>query len=184
MSWFKRAFRFLTAQGIARHPIAKLADAGDGELIRVFGRIHADETLTAPITGRACVAWVVWLERDGLPLLRAADVDVTPFWLDDDSDRALVQPVAVASRLQLAVSVTEEPSALSERARAFLAERGYRNGGLWVREASLLPRATVTILGQLSVVREESRTSYRDAPLGERELRLIDVMISNRSELF
>lgn len=183
MSWLGRALRSLLPD--LMYHSGSLADASDGDLVRIFGRIHADEVLTAPITGRECVAWVVHVERyDGyLPIFDSFHAAAIPFWIDDESARSRVEPVAASSHLELAFSLTEARGELSERGRAFLDEHRYQMNRFGVREASLLPRATATVTGRLVVTREPTPAgTYRDgARPARRELQIVgDVRISNR----
>lgn len=47
------------ARLLARATASPIATAGEGQLVRVVGRLIDDQLLTAPITGRRCAYWTV-----------------------------------------------------------------------------------------------------------------------------
>ena len=69
-------------------PLVRIADAKDEQMVRVAGRVAADhgELLTAPVSGRRCVAWQLALTapwwRGGDPVV---DRDDNISFLNDDA---------------------------------------------------------------------------------------------------
>jgi hypothetical protein len=126
-------------QDLAVTPIAEaLARAGDGQVVKIRGRVvaAAEGTVVAPFTGRRAVAaHVRYLKRSAarVPgLLARAPIDdwnaeldehrEVPFWIDDGTGLALVL-VHVASVVAPFEDVVVPP-AMRVAAGAFLEDRG------------------------------------------------------------
>lgn len=102
-----------------REPLARVADLVDGQFVRVAGVVVEGGALTAPITGRTCVCFDAGVlgygpvpgRVDGLghpvtmwkPLARR--LQGTPFVLEDDSGRAVVDPRGAVVQMKLDVRV-------------------------------------------------------------------------------
>lgn len=46
-------------------PLSRIADAGDGELIAICGRVYVVKPERDPVTGSECAAWIRWTFRTG-----------------------------------------------------------------------------------------------------------------------
>jgi hypothetical protein len=74
---------------VGRHPRTQIADASEGTIVRVSGKVSCHAPLTAPFTGRACAYWrleFIQQQLDRVATLTAWDV--ADFSIDDGSGRA------------------------------------------------------------------------------------------------
>jgi hypothetical protein len=63
VGWLSSAERRMRRE-LARYPLATIADAGEGDQVRLRGRVRLDgPPLAAPLTGRACAAWHVLVQE-------------------------------------------------------------------------------------------------------------------------
>lgn len=78
----------------ARH--ASIADAPEGEAVRLDGRVADGETLIAPLTGRRCVFYVATIEENVDPrggwIERVRETRGVRFTVDDSTGRLIVDP--------------------------------------------------------------------------------------------
>ena len=156
--------------------LVRIANAGDEQMVRVAGRVVADhgERLTAPVSGRACVAWELRFTTasrlDGCIIDRREAVG---FVLDDGSGRAHVAG-SVAIWALSARSEGEGEGAgddVPPPLAAWLAEnhasdewRQMRR--LRWRETRVEPSDEIAVVGiaHVGVDTEGEAATYRDAP--------------------
>lgn len=144
-----------------------------GEIAAVVGRVEeGDRALTAPLSGRTCVAWEVsvWCPTAARTFHRHAYFgDHVPFALRDATGRARVEVAAVRS---YGVVDHEERAGRSsptrDAAKALLEERGL--GALLAQQGSLILKESVLSAGETAVVvgtvhapeADGGRATYRD----------------------
>lgn len=158
----------------SRWPIAELPENTHG---RIVGTTRAvGETLTSPLTGRACVYYIVTvLEGDGkakMPILR--EEKGVPFIVEDDTGRALIDP----RDCQILLDFDRETESghgdnATPAEEALLARHGQDSEG-WLLNKVLLYRESVIEIGEAvavlgSGIREpdpdaEPSAAYRGAP--------------------
>jgi hypothetical protein len=144
----------------------------DDDLVRIVGRVvprHAP--LTAPISGRRCVAFVVevYLPDDRSPFI--TNNDSAAFFLDGDGARALVLPPFPVLALSSRVRVQGRPDELPAEMRAWLEEN--RSSDDW-KEAEALrcierriePGETITLVG----LARRGGSDGEDGAVGYREM--------------
>lgn len=155
--YFSRASQ-LTRE-LARYPRKSLAELPEGTLGRVVGKAVAlDDTLEAPLSGRACLYYTSIVEvsagKDWKEILR--EDRAVMFVLDDGSARAIVDP----SSCKVVLDFTQTGSSgtfdkPTEREKAFLDAHdtasthagGLLNRSLRYREALIEVGGTVAIYG-------------------------------------
>ena len=133
--------------GVTRYRVGELPE---GEIGRMEGTVrqHA-RTLRAPLSGRACVFYMVLVEQAGA--VQWTECDGVAFALEDASGRAIVEP-ALAS-VALLLDHREQARAPREATPpqdAILARHGYNILGgeaLVFYEAVLLAGERVTVVG-------------------------------------
>jgi E3 ubiquitin ligase len=148
---------------LKRAPRVTLRELRESTRARVVGAAHPLEgTLSAPLTGRACLYYVVIVEqyrprgggaRYWRQILR--DELGVPFLLDDGTGRAIVDPRA--AKVALDVDVRSNSGTFNNpslRENAFLQKHGQSSEG-WIfnkrlryREAVIEVGETVAILGE------------------------------------
>lgn len=149
-------------------PIAELPEDTLG---RVIGRAaQLDGVLTAPITGRTCVFYVVEvLEKRGkshATLIR--EETGVPFVLTDDSGRAIVDPTG--AKLALTTDASTTSGSLDDATpveEAFLARHGKSSRG-WVFNKVLTYREAIVEVGErVAILGAGVREPDPDAGPGE-----------------
>lgn len=135
----------------ARLPATPVAELAEGTQVKVVGVVEERDTIAAPLTERACVAWTIrTVAADGGWVLdRIARSGACDFWMRDDAGgRVLVR----GTRSGLVVAAGHAISAARER-------------GLVQREALFVPGDRVAVIG---MVRREldpgGVTMYREPP--------------------
>lgn len=147
-------------QMLREAPRATAASLENGVTGRLAGVVTADATLRAPMTGRACVAYVARVEewsggRRARWLERIHEVRGVPFTIDDGSGRALVDPGA--STMLLHMDATTRSGRFDDATpveEAFLARHDLASTG-WVlnktlryTEGVIEPGERVAIIGR------------------------------------
>lgn len=132
--------------------------ASEGELVKIEGRAQpVGPLLTAPLSGRSCVAWRVEFELfqkqsptdDGFSnpsywVSHAHEESRDPFGVTDDSGQVLVP----ASKLEWAMSTPWLRGELSSAETSFLASRGHGSGEEYRRREEIIaPGDPVTVVG-------------------------------------
>jgi hypothetical protein len=128
----------------------RVAELPEGEIGRLEGSVrqHA-RTLCAPLSGRACVYYMVLVEQAGA--IRWTECDGVAFALQDASGRAIIEPALATVALLL--DHREQARALREatpQQDAVLARHGYDlpgGDGLVFYEAVLLAGERATVVG-------------------------------------
>jgi len=169
LRWFANHDRILKKQlrSAAATDIARVAE---GETTRMIGwaRVHKDK-LEGPLTGRACVYYILTVEReggeDGWKQILREETGV-PFVLDDGTGHALIDP----GRCEVALEFDRDERSgtwqkLEERQAAILDRIGFDGGHTYrYREAAIETDEKIAVLG--SGKREldpaAAPTAYRD----------------------
>ena len=164
---------------------------------RLAGVVTSDATLRAPLTGRACVAYVARVE-ERMPrgqgarwVERIHEIRGVPFTLDDGTGRALIDPGQ--STLLLQMDATTRSGILDSATpveASFLERHGVASTGVWLNktlrytEGVIEPGERVAIVGR--GVREPDPDAGPDAlatriRLGGSEDQ--PILITNRADL-
>ena len=158
-----------------RLPVTPLDRVTDGARVKIVGRLDAGESpLEAPITGRACAAWSVEVQRAGAGWETiVVEESAREFVLRDGSARpALIR----ASRAHVVFDADSwsAPGQPSPRMRNFLArhrlpERRMLGEPILYRyvEGVLEPGEEITVVGvaRLEIDPSGSAVSYREPPM-------------------
>jgi hypothetical protein len=146
--------------GVTRYRVGELPD---GEIGRVEGTVGEQaRTLRGPLSGRACVYYMVLVEAGGA--IQWTEGDGVAFALEDASGRAIIDPAL--ARIALSLDHREPLRALREatpQQDAVLARHGYNvtgAGQLVFYEAVLLVGERVTVVG--AGRREPAASQERD----------------------
>jgi len=135
----------------ARLPETPVADLAEGRHVKVVGVVEERDTITAPLTGRPCVAWTVRsVAADGGWVLdRIARSGACDFWLRDDAGgRVKVH----GARAALVVATGNAISAA-------------RESGMVQREALFVPGERIAVVGMVRRELDPGGVSmYREAP--------------------
>lgn len=91
---------FSVRRVFTRHELIPIGDAKDGAIVRIRGVVRpgGGELLSAPLSGRACVAWTLDVRQqhghgDMANYVRVLDERILrPFFVDDEHDTAFVTP--------------------------------------------------------------------------------------------
>ena len=160
-----RPRRRFVLRRLRRAPRVAIADAAEAVAVHVGGVVVADETTTAPVSGRACVYWQLSLHGtwSWYPSFARAEGG-TAFYVDDGGARAYVEP-----RLAEVALVGELVGRLDDHVspamrQAVLARCGRFEivpGRIWFRERILAPGVTAHVLG--AGVREPDTERVRAA---------------------
>jgi len=131
-------------------PRVSIAEAPEGEVVRLQGRVVAGETLEAPLTGRRCVYYFAIVEEEsgGDWRERAREYDGVPFAIDDGSGRAIVDPAN--ARVDVDLDRASRSGTFDEptpRETAFLERHGLRGTG-WIFNKNLRYREGVFEVGE------------------------------------
>lgn len=117
---------------------ATVADMVEGTTARLAGVVTSDGTLRAPLTGRACVAYVARVEehlgKQGWRT-RVYEVRGVTFTIDDGTGRALIDPTS--STLLLEMDSTTRSGSLDDATpveESFLARHGFASTGWWLNK--------------------------------------------------
>jgi hypothetical protein len=154
-----------------------IAEAPEGEVVRLDGRVMEGETVEAPLTGRRCVYYVAVVEEEISDSWheRATESGGVCFTIDDGTGRAIVDPAGARIDIDLdrgtASGTLDDPTA---KERAFL-ERHRLEATGWVFNKKLRYREGVFEVGEpiaimCRPVREPEpavssrEAGYRDAP--------------------
>lgn len=156
-------------------PVVRIADAKDEQMVRVVGRVVTDhgELVTAPVSGRPCVAWQLHLTAPwtmGRDHILDRD-DSVGFVIDDGTGRAQV----AASFAVLALATRDEadgpPEFVPPSLAAWLAEnyssdewRDLRR--LRWQETRVEPGDLVAVVGiaRVAIDMHGEAATYRDVP--------------------
>lgn len=162
-------------------PRVSIAEAPEGALVRLHGRVVDGESLQAPLTGRRCVYYVALVEerrQSGKShhwVVRIRETRGVPFVIDDGTGRALVDPTQ--AQIDVEFDSNERSGTFDDPTpteRAFLDRHSVKGEG-WVFNKTLRYREGVFEVGeQIAVrclpVREPdpegvgASRGYRDAP--------------------
>lgn len=185
------ALWWFSADQVARRamlqtPRSAIADAQDGQVVRVVGVVEAEATVEAPISGRPCVAWRVKVEEkqrsnNGTRWDTVIDDhDEVAFSVVEGDARALVRPLRVHAVLEQDGHATSGfLDDATPRLEAFLAARGRSSTGLVFnrtmryREGVVEPGELVAVVATARWERDPDRgpragDGYRDAKLPQR----------------
>jgi hypothetical protein len=114
-----------TRRALRRARRVSIAEAPEGEVIRIDGRVAKGETVEAPLSGRLCVYYSITVdEPDGdHPFPRARETGGVAFTIDDGTGRAIVDPegARIIECGSTRSGTIEEPTA---REAAFLERHG------------------------------------------------------------
>jgi hypothetical protein len=160
-----------------------IADAPEGSLVRLQGRVVGGDTLQAPLTGRRCVYYYVVVDErvsdsdSGSWRGRIRESRGVPFVIDDGTGHALIDPTHARADVELDVTLRSgtfsdpdpTPSQLALLTRHEVETKGWLfNKTLRYREGVLAVGESIAILCQ--AVREpvpeatSAAAGYRDAP--------------------
>jgi hypothetical protein len=151
-----RAMRALRA--VPRSTIAEFPEGGARRIVGVI-EAHEGKTLSAPLSGRPCVAYAVVVEehprgRNSMVQTIIEDHDAVPFVVADDTGRALIRAAGSCPTPAMnTVSSTGLFEAASPDFEAYLAAHGHSSQGLLFRkhlrcgEGVLEVGARVAVLG-------------------------------------
>jgi len=175
-AWSERA---RLARELREAPRVDIKALPEGTRARVVGTVAAGETLTAPLTGRPCVAYVAIVEervssgKSSRWVERIREVRHLPFTIDDGTGRAIVDPGQ--SKLLLEMDATSRSGVFDDATpaeAAFLGRHGVSGTGWFLNrsmrytEGVITPGERVAVLGR--GVREpdpdgaRAATGYRD----------------------
>jgi hypothetical protein len=140
-----------------RRPAARMsiAEAPEGVLVELRGTIEPGETITAPLTGRACVHYELEIQgpprnvnRPGIRNLPAIarDARSVAFAISDGTGRALIDP----SGARFTIEITERQmtvGAPTERQRELGLLHAMRDGENLFREGVLAVGEQIAVVG-------------------------------------
>lgn len=141
-------------------PISEVRSNG---LARIGGHVRpAHETLVAPVSGRPCLAFELWVRRAvrGSGTIEVGHLsDARSFWVEDGTGQALVDPnrrFAVSLGEALCVSTDDLPAEARERLERFLYRHGLSlvdpgGGTHLVSEGLVIEGARVSVAGFATV---------------------------------
>lgn len=133
--------------GVKPYPIGELPD---GEVGRMVGTVREHKrTLRGPLSGRACVYYLVLVEQAGVILW--TERDGVAFALEDSRGRAIIEPATASVALLLDHrEQTRTPREATPQQDAVLARHGYNIPGaeeLVFYEAVIVADERVTVAG-------------------------------------
>ncbi|MBC7976938.1 MAG: hypothetical protein H7138_18335 [Myxococcales bacterium] len=145
-------------------PVVRIADCREGDRVKLVGHLVALEPLSAPMTGRDCVAYSV-MARDGF---ETTVIDaVVMFAIDDGSGHAIVH----CGRAGAAITLDLHPGPYGHgifktfRSEAMPGPGKRGHGGEVLSESVLLPGDRVAVFGEVQLFTEPGTTAqsgYRD----------------------
>lgn len=123
----------------------------DASIVDVRGRVHLEQPLTAPLSGRSCAQWLVVVSRaaprpgqgrDGLPDALVFR-DARPFWVDDDTGRVRVDVKGRAIPLSEVPSTSRPLERLTPSLDTLISARLGAPAAAWChqREVTVVERA-------------------------------------------
>ncbi len=140
----------------ARH--VSIAEAPEGAVVRLQGRVMAGETLESPLIGRRCVYYLVLVEervssgKSSSWRVRIRESRGVPFVIDDGTGRALVDPSG--ARVDVDLDITQRSGTFDDPTPtelAFLERHGMKSTG-WLLNKSLRYREGVFEVGEAIAV--------------------------------
>jgi hypothetical protein len=156
-------------RALRRAKIWRIGELPEDTIGRVIGTARpVGRALSAPITGRECVCYVVTVkEKDARPVL-VREQEGVPFVLEDGSGRALVDPEGAElerDHANLSQSgMLEDPTA---QQRAFLTSHGQASQG-WLFNRAFTYREEIVRVGEtICVAGAGIREVDPDAEVGE-----------------
>lgn len=176
--WMSESARL--ARALRDAPRATVAELREGVAARLVGTVGAQETLSAPLTGRVCVAYVVLVEeristgKSSRWVDRIREIKGVTFSLDDGTGKAMVD--AGRAKLLVEMDSTSRSGTFDDATpveAAFLSRHGMNSQGwffnktLRYTEGVIEPGERVAVMGR--GVREPDPdaarqvTGYRDA---------------------
>lgn len=179
-SWYwSEAARIRRALRRARR--VSIADAREGSVVRLQGRVAAGATLVSPLSSRRCVYYLVIVEervstgRSNAWHVRIRESRGVPFVIDDGTGRALVDPTN--AHVDVDLDITQRSGTFDDPTPAkleFLAHHGVQGTG-WLLNKPLRYREGVFEIGEAVAVlcqpvREpdpdaiSATPGYRDGP--------------------
>jgi hypothetical protein len=151
-SWWEADPRKLR-RVLSKAPRVSIAEACEGEAVRLDGRVADGETLIAPLTGRRCVFYVAVIEEAPAKLggdwaELARETRGVPFTVDDGTGRLIVDPaeaqIDVVLDSDTASGPLNDPDAIEV---AFLKRHNVKSTG-WLFNRSLRYREGVFEIGE------------------------------------
>jgi hypothetical protein len=151
----------------------RLASIAGEDLVRVAGVVSSTAApLTAPLSGRACVAWVIELRGPGLDVrVFFSDRAVGAFTIEEEGMRARIEPPCEVLALSVRLRTRVRPELLPSAFRQWLEEA--HSGDEWehmsrleVRERRIEPGEPIAVVGLARRGRDGDglAAGYRDAP--------------------
>lgn len=159
-------------------PRVSIAEAPEGEVVRIDGRVTEGEALEAPLTGRRCVYYVAVVEEKGDAgdwMELARESRGVRFMVEDGTGRAIIDPEG--ARIDVDLDSTTQSGTTDDptpREAAFLVRHRLKGAGLFFNRTLRYREGVFEIGEPIAVmcqpVREPdpdaaSRTAgYRDLP--------------------
>jgi len=138
-------------------PRRRVAELAEDTLARISGVARPlDAVLDAPLTGRACIYYFVWVdeqERTGRAVrCIASEQKCVPFLLDDEGVRAIVEPIAATiwARFDHARTI-EGTNEIGARERELFARQQIAPNEWWTKRL-LLREAVIELDERIAVV--------------------------------
>lgn len=162
-------------------PVVCAAQAQAGQVVKIRGRVAASEegTLVGPFSGRPAVALQVqYLKHSPVPaetdlgvgrhildewIVELEERKIVPFWVADDTARALVLPAEAT--FMAALEAVQIPASMRILADTFLRERRVMRGNARTLEAIIAPGDVVEVIGPARRESLEHGGGYRDSAL-------------------
>jgi hypothetical protein len=162
-----------------RHKLLPIGDAKDGAVVRVRGLVRpgGGDLLSAPLSGRPCVAWTLHVSQehgrgDMANYIRVLDERIIrPFFVDDEHDTAFVTPEESSLALIEDCTFDSRTDKVVPALEAHLAARGVdmlTGANYVVREAILSVGEPVTVVGRGSWESDPSRPGEGYRSVGRR----------------
>jgi hypothetical protein len=132
---------------------ASIADAPEGEAVRLDGRVVGGETLIAPLTGRRCVFYVAIVEEGPIKLGDdwaevARETSGVQFMVDDGTDRLIIDPAQAQIDVVLDSITYSGPLDDPTTVEAALLERHGQKPSGWLFNRNLRYREGVFEIGE------------------------------------
>ena len=154
--------------------LVRVVDARDEQMVRVAGRVVAEDgaLLTAPVSGRPCVAWELSFTTPAFGGERIMDRrDTVGFIVEDDSGRAHVAAEIAVWALQARAEGEGPGKDVPPTLAAWLAENHASDQWREIRrlrwrETRVEPGDQIAVVGiaHVSIDSEGEAATYRDAP--------------------
>lgn len=151
---FARGFRTLRRkEWIANTPVSKIAGAAMGA-VKFFGRAVGPYTLLSPLSESECFYYRASVnageDQDGKPRQGATECLFTPFFVEDETGRVLIDPRGANLGLPYDYHVQLTGSEMDDCVERFLARHGLMEvGASGLRECTIKPGDPLFVMGEL-----------------------------------